>query len=257
MNRKNVLLSVAIIATFLFANYGRASLYNLVPFRFDTPIFQLAYIYCWWIIPVVIVTGLMFGAKNILQELGLDKGFLIGFIFSAITVSPMLISSAIAGEVIKDISWIDLSQKTIVAGFAEEFLYRGFLFGILFNRLRWGFIPASVLGALIFGLGHIYQGTTLGQTIGVFLITAVGAVWFAWLYIEWNNNLWVPIFLHTLMNLSWILFEVSTNALGGVYTNIFRFITITLTIVITILYNKKTGLKITRKNLITNKLANK
>ncbi len=131
---------------------------------------------------------------------------------------------------------------TLVAGFFEEYFFRGFLFGILFRKLKWGFVPASILGGIIFGIGHLYQSSTLIETIGIFAITTMGAIWFSWLYTEWENNLWVPIFLHILMNLSWILFEVSDNVLGGLYTNFFRIITIALTIIITIRYHKNKGL---------------
>jgi membrane protease YdiL (CAAX protease family) len=136
----------------------------------------------------------------------------------------------------------------------EEYLFRGFLFGILFRKLGWGFVPSSVLGALIFGLGHIYQGSTYMETMGVFFITSIGGVWFAWLYIEWNNNLWVPVFIHILMNLSWALFEISSNSLGGFYANLFRLITIALSIIITIKYNQKKGLRINSKNLMVNNI---
>jgi membrane protease YdiL (CAAX protease family) len=164
----------------------------------------------------------------------------------------MFLSSAIIGQIGEDLNMLRLVHQTIVAGLMEEYLFRGFLFGLLFRKSGWGFIPASISGALIFGLGHIYQGSTFLETMGVFFITSIGGIWFAWLYIEWNNNLWVPIFLHILMNISWGLFEVSNNALGGFYTNLFRIITITLTILITIKYNQKNGLRINSKNLIIN-----
>jgi hypothetical protein len=54
------------------------------------------------------------------------------------------------------------------------------------------------------------------------------------------------------MNLSWTLFEVSDTALGGITTNIFRVITIALTIVITLRRNKKAGYAISKNNLIRN-----
>lgn len=165
----------------------------------------------------------------------------------------MLISSAVIGEIDGNLEFGTLFYKTIGAGIFEEYLFRGFLFGILFRKLNWGFIPAAILGGFIFGLGHLYQASTPLEILGTFAITSVGAVWFSWLYIEWNNNLWVPIFLHTLMNLSWILFDVSNNAMGGLYTNLFRAITIALTIIITIRYHKQRGLKINKKNLILNK----
>ena len=164
----------------------------------------------------------------------------------------MIVSSAIIGKISDNVDFGILLNKTFIAGFFEEFLFRGFLFGILFRKLKWGFIPASILAGVIFGLRHIYQGSTLMETTGIFGITTIGSIWVAWLYIEWDKNLWVPIFLHTLMNLSWILFEVSNNALGGIYTNLFRAITIALTIIITIRYHKKRGLNINRKTLIIN-----
>jgi len=46
---------------------------------------------------------------------------------------------------------------------------------------------------------------------------------------------------------------VDNNALGGYVTNIFRIITIALTVIITIIYNKrKDKFSINRKNLIIN-----
>jgi membrane protease YdiL (CAAX protease family) len=200
----------------------------------------------------LLILGVLYGFKNIPEKLGLNKGVIIGFLFSIITVLPMIVSSAIIGHIGDNLDFGTLLHNTFIAGFFEEYFFRGFLFGILFRKLKWGFIPASILGGVIFGLGHIYQGSTLIETTGIFAITTIGAVWFSWLYIEWEKNLWIPIFLHTLMNLSWILFEVSDNALGGVYTNLFRVITIALTIIITILYHKKRGLNINRKNLIIN-----
>lgn len=251
--KKNIISnSFIIIITFIIAYYGRTLVSHFIKIPFNSPFLKYTYFYSWWIIPSLSILISLYGYKDLLRLLGLNKGFLISLIFSIITVLPMFISSAIIGDFNKDINLGSLLHKTIIAGLTEEYFFRAFLFGILFSKLKWGFIPASILGAVAFGIGHIYQGTTFSETIGIFLVTASGAMWFAWLFIEWNNNLWVPIFLHTFMNLSWILFDVSANALGGIYTNIFRIITITLTITITILYNKKKKLKINKHNLIIN-----
>lgn len=252
MKRKTIINSIIIIITFLIAFYGKQILTDYINISFPSTFVKVIYSYPWWIMPTILVLGFLFGFKNISKEIGMNKGFLTGLIFSIVTVLPMFLSSAIIGQINENLKIGTLIHKTIIAGTMEEYLFRGFLFGILFRKLRWGFIPASILGALIFGLGHIYQGATLIETVGVFAITSIGAVWFSWLYIEWNENLWVPIFLHVLMNLSWILFEISGNALGGIYANLFRAITIALTIIITIRYHKNRGLKINRKNLIMN-----
>jgi len=253
METRKIFKSIIIILTFLIAIYGNRIVSGFVDISITSVYLRVAYFYAWWLVPTTFVTGLLFGFGNTLKTLGLQKDFLTGLVFALITVSPMLIGSAVTGQIDENPDVFLLLRSTLFAGFAEEWLFRGFLFGILFRKLGWGFIPASAIGALFFGLGHIYQGSTIAETAGIFLITAVGAAWFAWLYVEWNNNLWVPVFLHVLMNLSWALFEVSTNALGGWYTNLFRVITIALTIIITIRYHKKTGLKINRKNLIVNK----
>jgi len=253
MKHKTLFHSIIIILTFLLAFYGNKILNNFVEISFPTYAGRLIYSYLWWVIPVIIVLSILFGFKNIFKELRLHKGFLFGLGFAFVLVLPMLISSAIIGEIDENMNFLDLFKKTVFAGFFEEFLFRGFLFGILFRKLKWGFIPASLVGALIFGLGHLYQGSNTGETIGIFLVTFMGAGWFAWLFIEWKENLWVPIFLHIFMNLSWVLFDVGNNALGGYVTNIFRIITIALTVIITIIYNKrKDKFSINRKNLITN-----
>jgi len=238
--------------TFLIAFYGKRMLFDFYAISFSSDYLKIIYSYSWWILPTAFITGLLFGFKKILQNIGIHKGFKTGLLFAIITVLPMFISSVFIGQIGDDIVLLHLIHQTLFAGFMEEYLFRGFLFGILFRKSGWGFIPASLLGALIFGLGHIYQGSTFMETIGVFLVTSMGAIWFSWLYIEWNKNLWVPIFLHILMNLSWGLFEVSDNALGAFSTNLFRIITIALTIIITIYYNKKNGLRINRRNLMVN-----
>jgi riboflavin transporter FmnP len=59
------------------------------------------------------------------------------------------------------------------------------------------------------------------------------------------------------MNLHWMLFSAGDNALGGTYANIFRTITIILTIVGTLFYKKHSGKKlvISRNSLWINKTS--
>ncbi len=250
MSRKKIIESILVISTFVIAFFGKRIVGEYYNIAISSEYLNIAYSYMWWVVPTALITGIIYGVSKIADNLGIQKGFITGLLFAIVTVSPMFISSAVIGQVGDDFKLTRLLHQTVFAGFMEEYLFRGFLYGLLFRKSGWGFIPAAILGALIFGFGHIYQGTTLQETTGVFLVTALGAVWFAWLYIEWNNNLWIPIFLHILMNLSWGLFEVSGTALGGIYTNLFRTITIAMTIIITIKYKSKGGLRISKKNLI-------
>lgn len=258
MNRATAFRSLLVVVTFLLAYYGKAiaeEAFGKIPFTSD--LFRIFYFYSWWIVPVILTTGLLFGFRNIAKVLGLQRGFLQGTLFSALVVLPMFLSTAIIAHLDPDLNWPQLFRQTVVAGFTEELLFRGFLFGILFRKMGWGFIPASIAGALFFAMGHVYQGRDPMEVTGIFLITFAGALWFAWLYIEWDENLWVPVMLHTFMNLSWALFNTGQNALGDMYTNIFRFVTIALTVVITIVNCRKRGwFSINASTLLHNKASN-
>lgn len=88
---------------------------------------------------------------------------------------------------------------------------------------------------------HLYQSEAFLDALGVFMVTFMGGAWFAWLYIKWENNLWLPIFLHTFMNLAWTLFAISDNALGGLWPNLFRAFTILITVLLTLRHRRKIG----------------
>lgn len=253
MNKRNAAISMIVVLTFLLSFYGNRLISSFFDVTIENIYLRVAYVYSWWLIPAFLATALLFSPSKVFAALGLNRNIAKAMVFAAITVSPMLISSALAGKIPPDLTAFGLVQASLLAGFMEELLFRGFLFGLLFRFCGWGFIPASLAGALVFGLGHIYQGSSLPETAGVFLVTAMGAVWFAWLYIEWEKNLWIPIFLHILMNLSWSLFDMSGNALGGLFANIFRIITIALTIILTLRAGRHRGLKINRKTLLWNR----
>jgi membrane protease YdiL (CAAX protease family) len=159
--------------------------------------------------------------------------------------SPMFIGGLLFFGFNPNIDIQNLIAGTIVAGFMEELYYRGFLFGQLFRNTNFGFIPSIFVGAFIFAFGHLYQSQNLSELIGVFMVTFSGAVFFAWLYSEWNYNLWVPILTHTLMNLSWWLFDMDHSALGDLKANIFRGLTILIAIIFTIFYKRKRNEKLT------------
>lgn len=255
MKPKSVLLSVTVISFFLFSFYGKNFFSEFFPFTFTSNYVKIAYAYLWWLLPTTVACGFLFGFNKYFTNIGIQNGFLSGFLFALICVFPMFFSSFFIGTFSNSLSILDLTHKTLLAGLMEEYLFRGFLFGLLFRKASWGFVPSALLGSIIFGLGHIYQGSTPTETFGIFMITSMGAAWFAWLYVEWNYNLWIPIFMHILMNLSWSLFEISDNALGGFYSNLFRAITIAMSIIITIRYHKKRGIIVKKSNLLVHKVS--
>ena len=202
-------------------------------------------------IPLFAGTYLLGGKAAFLRNLGLDQSIAKGFLFAAICTLPMFLGFGLLFDFNTEITVDRILIGVVAAGFFEELYFRGFLFGLPFKKTKLGFIPVVFLGALYFGGLHLYQSSELSELVGIFAITFLGAILFAWVYAEWNFNIWVPLFLHMLMNLAWELFSVSENALGGNTANIFRFATVALVIVLTIRYKKRKGLKrlVTKRTL--------
>lgn len=196
-------------------------------------------------IPIFLGTFLIDKKTSILKSLGLSKNIFTGFWTSILFTLPMFLGGLFFFNFSPEIKPENLIAGTLVAGFMEELYFRGFLFGILFKKTKFGFIPSIIFGALVFALGHLYQSQNISELVGILAVTFFGAVFFAWLYAEWNFNLWVPILTHALMNLSWHLFEVDNSALGDVKANIFRGLTILTTILFTIVYKKYNNQKLT------------
>jgi membrane protease YdiL (CAAX protease family) len=205
----------------------------------------------YYLIPVLIVLFIFHKPQKAFSELGLNNGFLKGLLMALIFTLPMLIGYYLLGHYNNEYSLIKNISFAFKDGFREEIFYRAFLFGQLFRQVKLGFIPAVAINGLIFGISHLYQAHNIGESVGVFAITFAGAIWFAWLFIEWDDNIWLPICMHTLMNLYWDLFSTDKTAMGGLLLNLPRILTIAISIYITIKMRKKHfgSLRIDRKNL--------
>jgi membrane protease YdiL (CAAX protease family) len=167
----------------------------------------------------------------------------------------MLICYYFLGDYNNDITFVDNVLKAFKDGFREEIFFRAFLFGQLFRHVKLGFIPAVVINGLIFGLLHIYQAHSVAESLGIFGITFAGAIWFAWLYMEWEENLWLPIFTHFFMNFYWHIFSTEASAMGGFMLNLPRTLTIALSIYLTIKIVRKTRTRaINKTNLMTQEI---
>lgn len=214
----------------------------------------VSYILTYFIVglPIFVGTYLINKSRNIFKLLGLGANLGTGICTSALFTLPMFIGGLLFFDFNPHLDIQNLIAATIIAGFMEELYFRGFLFGQIFRKTNLGFLSSIFIGALIFACGHLYQSQDIAELMGIFMITFSGAILFAWLFVEWNYNLWVPIFTHTLMNLSWNIFEISSSALGDLKANIFRGLTIIFAILFTVLYKKRRNQKllITKHSLI-------
>ncbi len=83
------------------------------------------------------------------------------------------------------------------AAFIEEMFFRGYLLNRsidIFGNQRLGIGLALVANAILFGLGHTYQGIT-----GV-LDTALAGLVLGGLYLCTRRNLWLPILVHGVVD---------------------------------------------------------
>lgn len=198
------------------------------------------------LIAVMILTAIVIRPKELLSFLGLNGNMPKGFGIAFICVLPLFIVFPIFGSFNTDASLPFILRKSIFPGFMEEFMFRAFMFGLLFRYAKIGFFWAVILPALLFGSLHLYQGYDVLSSLAAFGVTFLGAVYFSWMYVEWNFNLWVPVGLHMLMNGAWVLFtmEGTEVAAGGLISNIVRVISILLAIAITVYYKKISGTKV-------------
>ncbi len=253
---KTILLVVVSFAMYLFGKQFFAEIKTSLDELTNFGLLSYFLTYLLLGIPLFIAARLISPEENIFRNLGLSGNMLIALGLACFFALPMFIGGFFFFQLSDEFKIENLIAHTIVIGFIEELYYRGFLFGQFFKHTKLGFIPAILLGAILFASGHLYQSQDPAELMGIFAVTFMGAVLFAWLYVEWNYNLWVPIFLHALMNMSWEIFNMDDSALGGLNANVFRALTIALAIVFTLFYKIKRGKKIeiSRKNVWMKKL---
>lgn len=244
---KNTLKIVLIVTVSFLLYYAGSRHFSAIMKYLNSLIHYglLSYLMTYLLIGIPIFAGTMLVCRtgNVLKGLGLNKGLLPGLLLAILFTSPMWLGGWIFNGVKEELSIPNLIAGTIFAGFFEETYFRGFLFGLVFRKTKLGFIPAIILGAVVFAMGHLYQSEESAVQLGLFFVTFLGSGFFAWLFVEWNYNLWVAIFLHTLMNFSWLFFDLGANAVGGTVANILRVATIIIAIVATVVYKKRTGEK--------------
>lgn len=221
----------------IFFNTLQIHIYAIIPNRIA------AFIATYLLIglPLFVATRLINQRGNILRNLGFMANPWIGLGFAAICTLPMFAGYAyMAGGLSSGLSVSLLLANDLAAGVFEETYFRGFLFGQLFRNTRLGFVPTIILCSVLFASVHLYQSADPKVLIGILSTTFLGSVLFAWLYVEWGYNIWIPMCLHSLMDISWDLFSAGPNALGGLGANVFRLVTVVLAISLTVLYKRLT-----------------
>lgn len=203
-----------------------------------------------WVLPSALVLRAL-GASSygeVLAELSLRGGAFRagrGYAFGFLASLPMLVILPFGMPAHLEVS--DLIGSVVLGPFAEEVLFRGFLFRQFYRHGRWSPAVAMLASSLVFGLAHL-GNVNLDAPHGVWLglaevaTTAGGGLLFAWMLFRWGS-LWPSIGLHTFMNLSWQLFGVDdwataaqagATAVGPGAANVARMLTVTVAVYLTL-----------------------
>lgn len=177
-----------------------------------------------------------------LDELGLRGGAGTGTSVALLASLPMLLTFVFTAKVNPHFALRATFMTSIVSPLTEEMLFRGYLFRQLYRRAGWGFYSAVGVTGGLFGLAHL--GSLVGkisawEVAAEIAIIAVGGAFYAWLFIKWDDNLWVPLALHSFMNL-WCIVFACDEAIGNWRNNFGRALTVVLAIVLTRLRNRGT-----------------
>lgn len=181
--------------------------------------------------PLVIAAIVLFKQDKLFETVGLNsEGFTNYTLAAVLCCVPMTLGYAFLSNEL-NLSISAIITGSIYAGFFEEVIFRGALFGVLFKYCRWGFIPAALISSVIFGMGHIYQGNDPLSVLMAVTVTTIAGTWFAWLYCECGYCIWFPMWMHILMNAAYGVFGMSGGAAGDLQGNLFKAIAIVLSIV--------------------------
>lgn len=177
-----------------------------------------------WVLPAAALTwALERGERaSAWRLLGLWPPAWRGFGLGILATAPFALVWWLAPRGAPDLD--TLVGDVLLGPFAEEVLFRGFLF-LALRRLGWRFWSAALLSAAMFGAAHVpnltalIQNTALSAWYGVGLDrlgpswasaiavtaqTGAGGLLFAWMCEQWRV-LWPGIGLHAAMNFWWVM----------------------------------------------------
>lgn len=178
------------------------------------------------------------GRGRVAAALGLRGSIAQGLRFGIVAAVPMAVASALCSGAAR-VDW-SLLRGVVAMPFAEEVLFRGVfvLLPVALGGAR--FWRAAIPAGLLFGSMHVPWNDALAWSdVPVFAVTAAGGIWYAWLCRCFAWSLWPTIVLHAAMNASWLVFGVSDDAVGPLWPNVGRGLTIALGTVLALRHRRR------------------
>lgn len=154
---------------------------------------------------------------------------------TALATLPMWLVFAFTTPFATDVSLGSVLYLAVLSPFAEEVVFRGFAFRQLYRRASLGFWPSVLLTSVVFSVVHLQKASSVGQVVGIAVITFLGGAFFAWLLVRWDENLFAPFIVHALMNLAWQIFSVGESAFAGWLPTVLQASVLVLAVTLTLL----------------------
>jgi membrane protease YdiL (CAAX protease family) len=183
-----------------------AALAGYVPYAATPWLLAAAAFFLWWRGPGWRAIGLrrpVSWTRTVLLALAVASYQFVGTYF----VEPLIarvttgdlpdvsVFRPLVGDEQRLLIWLAISWT--LAAFMEEMVYRGWLtarIAELTYYSRWGWVAALCASSALFGLAHLYQGTS-----GV-VATAITGFIFGAAYLFSGRNLWCAILAHGLLD---------------------------------------------------------
>lgn len=172
--------ALPIIAVFLWLDHFHLDLFRVIAGDWSgaartSALALLGYLPHW--IAALGLAALLTRPRHATDALGLDGRPMRALLLGLLLTAPMALGLALETPLTLTAHTPHaLVRHALLPGFGEELLYRGLLFGLLFRIAGWGFLPAALTGALLFGGAHLSQGGSAADAAGIFAITALGGV---------------------------------------------------------------------------------
>lgn len=144
-------------------------------------------------------------------------------------------------ETSPEMAWVMVFASIIIVGPAEEYIFRGFVFGRLLEIMKnrhWFFM--AVFSSLLFAAAHLYYVLTYGISSSIFFvdIISIGIAMSAAYYYS-GGNLVFPSLFHGIYDATGFLGVATGSNIGDISRNILVAIGL---VAATLFIAKKTGL---------------
>jgi hypothetical protein len=246
VKRSRIGRSLVLLVVFALLAFGLPAVLRLVGahewllgFGLGEDAFTWLFVFTGAVLVVLITMALrrrgLFGAT---QALGLWPLAPQGLAVSALALLVMALAATSLGHPFQVPALSVGLSLGLIGPFAEELLFRGFLFR---QARDWAGLPfwiAATLSSLLFGIGHWSQGDTLATSLQAGAVSFVGGVLFCWLVERWGS-LWPAILLHAGMDLLWLCFLLADSAIGGRVGNLARLAALAVVIVGTLALTRR------------------